>query len=143
MKIKTLVLATLIVFSLTSCTFRLVDFTVISSKNVGLDIDRSIGVPTEGKQSYFLGLGWNIKDAMDDALENAGQEYDLLVDGVVSYSNYPFVSVVKVEGLAVSSRKMKNSMGEASYKQWLKDANLAYDQKTGIANEEKVKKIEE
>lgn len=143
MKIKSLLLATLVVFSLSSCSIRLVDFTVISSKNVGLDIDRSSGIQTEGKKSYFLGIGWNIKDAMDDALENAGQEYDLLVDGVVTYSSYPFVSVIKVEGLAVSSREMKNRMGDSGYNKWLDSANLAYNKSTGETNEESIKKIEE
>lgn len=110
--------------TLTSCSARLVDFTVISSKNVNLNIDRSQGVKTEGSKVYFLGIGWNIKDAMDLALENAGPEYDLLIDGVVRYSSYPFISSVKVEGVAVSSSAMVAEMGQEGFKNWLQGQNV-------------------
>lgn len=110
--------------TLTSCSARLVDFTVISSKNVNLNIDRTQGVKTEGSKTYFLGLGWNIKDAMDLALENAGPEYDLLVDGVVRYTSLPFVSVIKVEGVAVSSSAMVAEMGQEGFEKWLQGQEI-------------------
>ncbi len=132
MKIKSLLLLTMIVFSLSSCSYRLVDFTVISSKNVSLDIDRAQGKKVKGTKGYFLGFGWNIKDAMDKALESAGKEYDLLVDGVVRYGNYPFVISVTVEGTAVSSRAMKNKLGEAGYQNWLQGKKVTYDKKTDV-----------
>ena len=110
-------------FTLSSCTFRLVDFTVISSKNVNLNIDRSQGIKTEGKKSYFLGIGWNVKDALDDALENAGPDYDLLIDGVVRYSSFIMLTV-KVEGVAVNSKKMKASLGEKGFEKWCKENNI-------------------
>ncbi len=114
---------------------RLVDFTVISSKNVNLSIDRSQGVKTEGKKSYFLGIGWNIKDAMDEALESAGPEYDLLVDGVVRYGSYPFIATVTVEGTAVSSSAMKASMSEAGYEEWLKTQNILTEETAVVTPE--------
>lgn len=130
MKIKQLLLLTVIVFSLSSCSYRLVDFTVISSKNVSLDFDKSEGKQVEGTKSYFLGLGWNIKDAMDRALESAGPEYDLLVDGVVKYTDYPFVLTISVEGTAISSRAMRNKLGDAGFQEWLKENQLTYNSNT-------------
>ncbi len=124
MKFKSLLIIAIAAMTLSSCSIRLVDFTVISSKNVNLDIDRAQGVKTEGKKSYFLGIGWNIKDAMDEALEEAGPEYDMLIDGVVRYTSYPFVSGVTVEGTAVSTRAMKDRMGEAGFQEWLKGQNV-------------------
>jgi len=124
MKFKSLLTIAIAAMTLSSCSIRLVDFTVISSKNVNLDIDRAQGVKTEGKKSYFLGIGWNIKDAMDEALEEAGPEYDMLIDGVVRYTSYPFVSGVTVEGTAVSTRAMKDRMGEAGFQDWLKGQNV-------------------
>lgn len=132
MKIKNLLILTLLLGSLTSCSVRLVDFTVISSKNVNLDIDRTQGKKVKGEKSYFLGIGWNIKDAMDKALESAGPEYDLLVDGVVRYGSYPFIASVTVEGTAVSSKAMKNKLGEASFKDWLNGKKLTYDKETEV-----------
>ena len=110
--------------TLSSCSFRLVDFTAISSKNVDLNIDRTQGVKVKGNKTYFLGLGWNIKDALDEALEKAGPEYDLLIDGVVRYGSYPFVSTVTVEGTAVSTSAMKRSLGEAGFEKWLQEQSL-------------------
>lgn len=135
MKFKGLIMVALAVMTLTSCSFRLVDFTVISSKNVNLNIDRSQGVKTEGKKSYFLGIGWNIKDAMDEALEAAGPEYDMLVDGVVRYTSYPFVSGVTVEGTAVSTKAMKARMGEAGFQEWLKGQDVLTEETAVVVQE--------
>lgn len=121
--------------TLSSCSVRLVDFTVISSKNVNLNIDRTQGVKTEGSKVYFLGIGWNIKDAMDIALESAGPEYDLLIDGVVRYSSYPFIASVKVEGTAVSSSAMVAKLGEEGFKQWLKGQEVLSEE-TAVVIEE-------
>jgi hypothetical protein len=122
-KISILILLAM-TLSLGSCSMRLVDFTVISSKNVGLQMDKTKGKQVEASKGYFLGIGWNIKDAMDKALEQAGPGYDLLVDGVVSYSSYPFFSSVKVKGTALSTSQMKMSMTESEYNEWLASLNI-------------------
>ena len=106
-------------FLVTGCTVRLVDYTVISTKNAEIGVDRSLGVPTDGKASYFLGIGLNLEDAIDNALEKAGTKYDLMIDGVVSYQNLPFVTIVKVDGLAVSSQELRASLGQKAYDELL------------------------
>jgi len=58
----------------TSC--RIVDFTVISSKNVTLD--------TKKDAPRVSGFGFTLKSALDKAIEKAGPGYDALIDGVVS-----------------------------------------------------------
>jgi hypothetical protein len=75
---------------------------------------------------------------MDIALETAGPEYDLLVDGVVRYGSYPLISSITVEGTAVSSKAMKNKLGEAGFKSWLNGKKLTYDKETeAVYTEEK------
>ncbi len=74
-----------------------------------------------------MGIGWNIKDAMDIALEKAGPDYDLLVDGVVRYQSFPFIESIVAEGLAVSSSAMENKLGEAGFNNWLNGKSLTYD----------------
>jgi hypothetical protein len=123
-------------FSFSNCTYRLVDFTTISTKNVNLGVDRAKGKKTEGSKTYFLGLGFNLKDAIDIALEDAGKEYDMLIDGVVRYSNYPFVIVVKVEGVAVASNTMKGSMGDAEFEKWKESQNITYIKSSDTADTE-------
>jgi hypothetical protein len=59
--------------SLTSC--RLVDFTVISSKNVTLEVKKD--------SPRVSAWGFTVKDAVDNAIEKAGPGYDALIDGVV------------------------------------------------------------
>lgn len=122
-----LVLLTLFYFS--SCSYRLVDFTVISSKNYSLKIDKSQGVRVSASSNGFLGLGASIKDAMDKALQNAGPDYDLLIDGVVRINDFVLVSGYKVEGIAISSSKIKASLGQKGFEDWCK-ANNVFDAET-------------
>lgn len=122
---KLLIIATTVaLITLTGCTQRLVDFTVISSKNAELGVDRPTAVQTSGKKSYVFGFGWNVKDAMDIALANAGPEYDLLIDGVIRSTSYFFVVDINVEGMAVNSRQMRADMGEDTFEKWLIAANV-------------------
>ncbi|MDY0779859.1 hypothetical protein [Tenacibaculum sp. IB213877] len=136
MKLKLYALLIIAGLAFSSCTVRLVDFTTISSKNVNLDLSRADGKKVKASKSYFLGIGWNIKDALDLALEQAGQDYDLLIDGVVRYSSYPFVASVSVEGTAVSTRAMKTAMGEEGFNQWLKGQNVFDPANPVVENEE-------
>lgn len=136
MKINHLLTFVFCVLILSSCTTRLVDFTVISSKNVNLNIDKTKGKKVEGKKSYVFGIGLNIKDAMDIALESAGQEYDLLVDGVVRATGVFFITTVKVEGIAVVSETMEKSLGSLGYEEWLASQNLTYDKRNQVVNSE-------
>jgi hypothetical protein len=115
---------TLIVVAMSSCGTRLVDFTVISTKNADLNIKKSEGVKTEGKSMKFLNIGVNIKDAIDDALENAGPDYDLLVDGVIRSKQFPFYGGFVVEGTAISTEKMKTQLGEKGFEEWCKQHNI-------------------
>lgn len=125
-KFKIICLTIFVCILCTSCSVRLVDFTTISSKNVNLEVNNSEGVKTEGSKTYVFGFGFNIKDALDLALENAGTEYDILMDGVVRYSNYFFVTTVEVEGMAYNSREMRTAMSNEEYKDWLSNSKNFY-----------------
>ena len=113
---KIVMFAALVTFA--SRTQRLIDFTIISSKNVSLNIDRTAGKEVSGKSMGFLGFGVNIKDAMDETLSNEGSEYDLLIDGVAKFKSYYFVSGYTFKGVAVSSRQMKAALGSKGFEEW-------------------------
>ena len=53
MKIKNFLAVVLMLGLLARCCIRLVDFTIISSKNVGLDIDKSEGKEYKQKSLTF------------------------------------------------------------------------------------------
>lgn len=118
---------------MSSCTARLVDFTVISTKNAEIGVDRTKGKQTEGSKAYFLGFGWNIKDAADEALEVAGPKYDLLLDGVVTYSSYPFVSIIKVKGVAVCSQELRAELGKEGFDKWSQENNVFDADKAAVS----------
>lgn len=80
-------------FLMQSC--RLVDFTVISSKNV--DIKFKKDVPRQ------KGIAFSVKGAMDKAIQKGGLGYDVLVDGVIY--DLPFW-LWKVEGTPVKSSEV-------------------------------------
>lgn len=115
-----LLLLVMAILTFTSCSQRLIDFTVISSKNANIGVDKTKGVRTVGKSMQFLMIGVNIKDAVDNALQKAGAKYDLLIDGVVRVEQYPFYGAYVyggyvVEGTAVSSRDLKAALGEKGF----------------------------
>lgn len=115
---KKLIISSFVLLSLTSCSQRLIDFTVISSKNVNLNIDKTKGKRVSGKSMMVFAIGVHVKDAVDKALEKAGPDYDLLVDGVVRVVHYPFWGGYKVEGTAISTTKLRAQLGEKGFEEW-------------------------
>ena len=118
-------LTLMVMFS--SCSYRLVDFTVISSKNHGLLFDKSQGKEVEAKSS-------TMKEAMDKALQQAGPDYDLLLDGVVYRMDYFFSAGYKIRGLAVRSSQLRAQLGEEGFQDWLKNNNV-FDPETALVQE--------
>lgn len=82
---------------------RIADFTGISTKNIyakGVDVSalpKLEGV--EGKDIRFLGIGANIKDALDEALEKG--HGNLMIDCAVYIWSAPFVAGYKVRGSVI------------------------------------------
>lgn len=132
--VKFLSIALVAITLMSSCSNRLIDFTVISSKNVSLKIDKSQGKHVEGSSMGFLGLGISIKDAMDKALSSAGADYDLIVDGVVRENDYVLMLGYTVEGTAISSSKLKAQLGEKGFEDFCK-ANNILDPNTAKASQ--------
>lgn len=95
--------------ALSSCNTRLIDFTVISSKNVTLRLpDDAKGPRTEGRDMKFCGKP-ELKEAVDKALENAGPGYDALIDGVVYQRSEVFRAGWVVQGTPIKTSKLKAS----------------------------------
>jgi hypothetical protein len=100
---------------LAGCTLRLVDFTVISTKNVQVT-SKSKGKRVTGEDCVpvvFVPIGMpNMEEAIDRAIESAGPQYDALVDGVMYHTNQSFIVgkvCYKVEGTPIDT-SVKTSM---------------------------------
>ena len=106
---------------ISGCSTRMIDFTVISSKNANIQ-GKSYGQRAEGKDCAGLLLGLipitgrfqpNMKEAVDRAIEAAGTGYDALIDGVIDqeililmiYNQVCFV----VEGTPINTKDTSTS----------------------------------
>lgn len=93
--LKTTVGLILCATALTGCTQRITDFTIISTKNLTMDTqtkgDKRV-TGTDCVPVVLIPLGTpNLKEAIDNAIENAGPQYNALIDGVVYYKNKSFI----------------------------------------------------
>ena len=115
---------------LAGCTMRMVDFTVISSKNVKVPT-KVRGERVTGKDCifvFFIPLGVpNMKEAIDRAIESAGGEYDALIDGVVYQDLYAFIIgqiCFRVEGTPINT-KASISMNKFEGKELWRHSHLS------------------
>ena len=106
-KLWTLIGTLCLITILDGCSRRVTDFTIISTKNTllaghGEKMERRI----EGEDCKFTLLGLpDMKTAIDDAVENAGPEYDALVDGVVWYDDRFIYVCYRVEGTPIRAKE--------------------------------------
>ncbi len=118
-------LFSLLLFS--SCSYRLLDFTVVSSKNTNLNIPSGAkGERVEGKSMGVFSIGVNIKEAVDAAIENAGPEYDALIDGVLSSKSYYFYGGYICEGTPINTEKLQAYWGEEKFENWAQNHDIRY-----------------
>jgi len=95
-KVNLLIIVALVSVTTTFTSCRLVDFTVISSKNVILDVKKDT--------PRVSAWGWTIKDALDNAIEKAGPGYDALIDGVISHG---VLAGFRVKGTPIKTSETK------------------------------------
>lgn len=100
------IIGLLLAVLLSGCSERIASFTMTSTKQTNIKFDKSKGVRVTGKSMAFMGMGASIDEAIDKALQSAGQDYDVLLDAVVKVKSYPFVGGYVVEGIAMQSSKM-------------------------------------
>jgi len=101
---KKLLLFVLVAVMLQGCSARMLDFTVLSSKNVSLPVKKD-SPRIKGKPAS------TIKGAVDNAIEGAGTGYDALIDGVI-YSTVYYAVIYSwvrysVEGTPIKTSEIK------------------------------------
>jgi hypothetical protein len=142
-------IAIILVMTMCSCTTRMIDFTVLSSKNTEMTVpDAAKGERVKGMDSVpviFIPIGMpSIKEAVDRAIEKAGPGYDALIDGVVYYKNVSFIfGTVQytVEGTPIKSQQINVSQGAGSAENLASSKPLLYHSKTGKSNDEAVQQL--
>ena len=148
--VATVTLMIVLVMAFSSCTTRLLDFTVISSKNTDMTVPASAkGDRVEGKDSVpiiLVPLGTpNLKEAVDRAIESAGPQYDALIDGVLYYKYIYFLfgkAEYIVEGTPVISSQINTAMDTGADGEMAMAKPLLYHSRTGKSNDDAIQKIE-
>ena len=88
-----LIMAAVCVTLLCGCSTRLGDCTIMSTKNIyceNVDLTKLQHYPgVVGKDIRFWGMGSNMKDAADNALEQ--NDANLLIDVVIYYEDFPLI----------------------------------------------------
>jgi hypothetical protein len=101
-KFLVLVVLLVVAFSFSACTYRLVDFTVISSKNTA--VKGKVGKRVKGSDGKCVYLGIpNMKEAIDRAIQQEPGA-DALIDGVLYLKYYVFWQVYEIEGTAINTK---------------------------------------
>lgn len=106
---------------MSGCTTRILDFTIISSKNTNIkvkDSARGERVSGEDMAVYFIfPFGQpQVKSAVDRAIEKAGPGYDALLDGVIYYKYNVFL-LFGTFGYSVEGTPIKTSQIIAELKE--------------------------
>lgn len=118
MKTPALVAAALLLSCVTGCVTRVTDFTVISTKNQSATDGYQRAMRVTGSDCVpviFGPIGTpNLKNAIDNAIEEGGPGYDALVDGVISTHNKSFLFgsyCYEVKGTPINSHARQDHGG--------------------------------
>jgi hypothetical protein len=94
------------------CAIRVADFSVVSVNKQSNIPAKSIGKRVSGENCVFsfLGIDWlskdpNLKDAIDQAMQSAGPDYDAMVDTTVHRKTGLWSSCYIVKGTVISTKK--------------------------------------
>jgi len=128
--IITLAIVGLTLLSAGGCAYPLLDNVTLSNTASSSDQIDVPGKEVEGTTYYPYLIGYNIRDAVDDAFENAGPEYDLIVNAKITVKYYYLLiyysKYVIVNGTAVNSKELIAQWGDEKYRQWLGSQNVLH-----------------
>jgi hypothetical protein len=89
-----------------SCSYRIADLTIASTKLHTIQNVEQLEKRGVGKSFGLFGEGASLGDAIDDALLQTGPEFDLLIDVVIRCKSYLVAEGFVVEGTAMDSKPL-------------------------------------
>ena len=97
------------------CAVRIADFSVVSIKRSNIPA-KEVGKRVSGENCAFsfLGLDWlskdpNLKEAVDQAMQNAGPDYDAMVEVTVYRKTGFWKNCYLVQGTVISTKTSQGS----------------------------------
>jgi hypothetical protein len=141
----------LYIIAIVGCTSRMLDFTVVSNKNVNLQIKEEGKGPRVSGSHHIWWVLWipmgsaSLEEAVDRAIEKAGPGYDALIDGVI-YNQFYFYfftskSGYKVEGTPVRSSEIISEWTQRGRNIEEAKENILFHSSTGKDNNKNFERI--
>ena len=135
--------------AITGCAHRMLDFTVISSKNMQLQIapNAKTSRAKGSNKVWWIIIPFSnpsLKEAVDRAIESAGPDYDALVDGVI-YRKSSWFFLVGSMAYEVVGTPINTSLLQANLQQdgssGLASQSVLYHSSREISNDEALAKL--
>ena len=95
-------------------------YSILSNKE--LNIQNSDGIKVSGySDAWFKSQRRAVREAIDNALKQAGTEYDLLINGTIEMEYKVLYIRYRVNGTAYKSADLINKYGKVGFEQWKKE----------------------
>ena len=138
--VRQITLAIMLMILASGCSRRMMDYTIISSKNMQLQIPSdAVGPRVEGKDEVWIIIipfgTPNIKEAVDRAIESAGPGYDALIDGVLYQTTRYYVLAAKI-GYRIEGTPIRTSLVSLQSTGEHGNRPVIYHSSHGISNED-------
>ncbi len=124
MKTMKLILSLILILSITtSCSVSLLNYSILSKKEI--NIQNSGGIKVSGySNAWFKSQRKAVEEATENALNKAGENYDLLLNGTIEAEYKIFYTRIQVKGTAYKSSDLMNKYGKVGFEKWKKEQNL-------------------
>ncbi|MGC1206083.1 MAG: hypothetical protein WA839_14515 [Flavobacteriaceae bacterium] len=98
-------------------------YSVLSNKE--LNIQNSDGIQVSGySDAWIKSQRKAVKEATDNALKEAGTEYDILINGTIEMEYKVLFIRYRVNGTAYKSVDLLNKFGKVGFKEWKKGKSI-------------------
>ena len=123
MKKVKLILNLILTLSLSSCSINIMKYSVLSNKE--LNIQNSDGIKVSGySDAWIKSQRKAVKEATDNALKEAGTEYDILINGTIEMEYKVLFIRYQVNGTAYKSSDLLNKFGKVGFEEWKKGKSI-------------------
>ncbi|WP_188655182.1 hypothetical protein [Yeosuana aromativorans] len=93
--------------------------------NKELNIQNTDGIKVSGySNAWFKSQRRAVKEATDNALKQAGAEYDLLINGTIEMEYKVLYIRYRVNGTAYKSSDLINKYGKVGFEKWKKEKTI-------------------
>ena len=113
---------------LSGCKTRILDFTMLTNSQMPL-VTQNTAKRVSGKSLSTIKKNNSINKALKNALDDAGPDYDALIDGSIYFIQGVFLSGYEVSGVPIKVSAIKASMTDSEFEKYCLQHNLMQNNK--------------